>query len=478
MTQEQIAASNGSAKGVEFVVYDTSTRGIGKSTKTIYVGVAPDYASAAGLAFNLYKSTNGGKSWTGVETPVAGFHIPHMVRADDGMFYVAFTQGPGPGANGPARFYRFDGATWTLLRSFDPDQWTSFGFGGVSVHGTGATTRIALGVTNTWGNWEGQPVVQLSDDAGATWREIAAMKPHTPDGGFSGWVDDVEIDPFDRDHILHVSGGGVWETRDASSADPSWVFLVEGIEETANVTMVTPPAGSSYLLLNSSMDVGMLVHTALDQSPTLGPKGNVAFGTGQCADMAWSTPSYIAAVGAATWGSTVLHRLRRQLVRFRNEPPGCAGQPDRRVEHRREPARPCRLGPWKLGAVPHGRQRQDLDADEPVASFVGGRQPQLSTRGRPPEPGQGLCLRLRRRLVDQHDGQVLLLHRWRPDLHAKHLACPVQPALQQLPDDVGGGESVRRGRRLDSRRQQPLPLGRFGRQLDEAELDAVGLGRQ
>ncbi|MGM9486581.1 VPS10 domain-containing protein [Ideonella sp. YS5] len=305
MTQEQIAASNGSAKGVEFVVYDTSTRATGKATKTIYVGVAPDYASAAGLAFNLYKSTNGGKSWTGIQTPVSGFHIPHMVRADDGMFYVAFTQGPGPGANGPARFYRFDGTTWTLLRSFDPDQWTSFGFGGVSVHGSGATTRIALGVTNTWGNWQGQPVVQLSDDAGATWREIAAMKPHAPDGGFSGWVDDVEIDPFDRDHILHVSGGGVWETRDASSADPSWVFLVEGIEETANVSMITPPAGSPYLLLNSSMDVGMLVHTSLDQAPTLGPRGNLSFGSGQCADMAWSTPSYIAAVGATTWGSTV-----------------------------------------------------------------------------------------------------------------------------------------------------------------------------
>jgi xyloglucan-specific exo-beta-1,4-glucanase len=307
MTAEQIAASNGSAKGVEFVLFDTSTRGAGKPTKTIYVGVAPDYASAAGLAFNIYKSTNGGKTWVGVETPVIGYHIPHIARADDGMLYVAFTQGPGPGASGPGRLYKFDGTNWTLLHSYDPTQWTSFGMGGVSVHGTGATTRIALGVTNSWGNWEGQPIVQLSDDAGATWREIAAMKPHTPpDGGFSGWVDDVEIDPFDRDHILHVTGGGVWETRNASAADPSWVFLVDGIEETANVSMVTPPAGAPYLLLNSSMDVGMLVHTALDQAPTVGPKGNLAFGTGNHADMAWSDPSYIAAIGTATWGSTVV----------------------------------------------------------------------------------------------------------------------------------------------------------------------------
>jgi hypothetical protein len=306
MTAEQIAASNGSAKGVEFVLFDTSTRAAGKPTKTIYIGVAPDYASAAGLAFDLYKSTDGGKSWTGVQTPVSGFHMPHMVRADDGMFYVVFTKDPGPGAGGPARLYKFDGSQWTLLKSYDPEQWVNFGMGGVSVHGSGATTRIALGITNSWGNWEGQPVVALSDDAGITWREIAAMKPHTPaDTGFSGWTDDVEIDPFDRDHILHVSGGGVWETRNASAADPSWTFLVEGIEETANVTITTPPQNASYLVLNSSWDIGLLVHTAVDQPPTLGPKGALGFGLGHCADTAWSDSTYIAAVGSPVWGSTV-----------------------------------------------------------------------------------------------------------------------------------------------------------------------------
>ena len=69
------------------------------------------------------------------------------------MFYVAFTQDAGPGAGGPGRLYKFDGTNWTLLNSVDPTQWTSFGFGGLSVYGSGATTRIALGITNSWGNW-------------------------------------------------------------------------------------------------------------------------------------------------------------------------------------------------------------------------------------------------------------------------------------------------------------------------------------
>jgi hypothetical protein len=301
MTQAQIdAADRGNAIGVQQVLFDTSSKGGGSATPTIYVSVAPDYAGVAKLTHSLYKSTDGGASWTGVATPVRGAHIPHMARAADGRFYIPFTVGSGPGANGAASLYRFDGANWTLLKSYEPTQWTSFGMGGVSVSGSGATTRIALGVTNSWGNWEGQPVVQLSDDAGATWREIGSMTPHTPsDADGAGWVDDVEINPHNPDHILRVFGGGVWETKNASAAKPSWKLLVEGMEETATLGLATPPAGASYTLLNSSGDVGMHVHTDLAVKPTRGPRG--VFANGNSADMAWATPSYIAAIGISTW---------------------------------------------------------------------------------------------------------------------------------------------------------------------------------
>ena len=69
-------------------------------------------------------------SWSPVTTPVSGYHIPHMVRAADGVFYVAFTQGAGPGATGPGRLYKFDGTNWTLLASTN-----AYGYGSVSVFG-------------------------------------------------------------------------------------------------------------------------------------------------------------------------------------------------------------------------------------------------------------------------------------------------------------------------------------------------------
>jgi hypothetical protein len=303
MTKAQIEATYWSSPvGMEQVIFDTNTTGTGSATQAIYTAVAPDYAGVAGLNYALYKTTDGGASWTGIATPadVQGHIIPHMVRAKDGMMYVAFTKGIGPGANGPARLYKFDGTHWTLLKSYDDTQWSSFGIGGLSVYGTGANTRIALGVTNTWGNWQGQPVVQLSDDGGATWREIAAMMPHVPaDGSFSGWMDDVEIDPNNRDRILHVTGGGVVETRNASDAAPTWTFPNEGIEEVATKALMAPPAGARYTLLRSGLDVGTWVQTELTKRPTLGPNG--FFNSAYSADMAWSNPAYIATIGAATW---------------------------------------------------------------------------------------------------------------------------------------------------------------------------------
>ncbi len=301
MSKEQIEAVFWSGVvGVEQVIFDTSTKGGGNATQTIYTAVAPDYAAVAGLAHSMYKTTDGGATWTGIATPVTGYYVPHMVRARDGMMYVAFTQGTGPGASGSARLYKFDGSNWTLLKSYEKTEWTSFGMGGLSVSGTGAATRIALGVTNSWGNWEGQPVVQLSDDGGATWREIASTAPHTPSTvDFSGWVDDIEIDPNNPERILHVFGGGVWETRNASAAKPSWVNAVDGIEETATLALMAPPPGASYRLLNSSGDIGVHVHTELYKAPTRGPKG--FFGNGVSADMAWANPAYIAAIGTSTW---------------------------------------------------------------------------------------------------------------------------------------------------------------------------------
>jgi hypothetical protein len=260
----------------------------------MYAAVAPDYGKAAGLTATMYKSVNGGASWTPVAVPstVAGYHVPHMVRTSDGNFYVVFNKNSGQGAAGPGYLYKFGGTTNGETWSQPLATSTQGGYGGVSVYGTGATARIALAVTGTWSNTA--QVVQLSDNGGTTWREIEGGMQHQGDSWW-GWVDDVEIDPSNRDHIMHISGGGVWETRNASSLTPSWAAANNNLEETGTEALITPPAGASYKFVNSAGDIGTWLQTDLATRPTKGPTTDWTHGYG--ADMAWSDSNYVAAIG-------------------------------------------------------------------------------------------------------------------------------------------------------------------------------------
>jgi hypothetical protein len=167
----------------------------------------------------------------------------------------------------------------------------------VSIYGTGANTRIVLSVTGTWGDWGNSNIMKMSDDNGVTWREIVSQTPHNPNGEYWGWLDDVEIDPNNRDHIMYVNGGGIWETTNASAAAPTWNQRVNNLEETVTMAIVTPPAGASYQLINSAGDVGTWVQTDLATKATRTP--GTGWSNGNSADMAWYDPQYIAIVGAA-----------------------------------------------------------------------------------------------------------------------------------------------------------------------------------
>lgn len=330
MTKDEMGNANGGSPiGVEFVVFDTTvpTSGFkptGSATPTLYVGVAPDYQGLAGLSSYLYKSTDGGASWTGIPLPgeVAGevtgspavsilpnLHIPRMARAADGVFYVPFSYGPGPGAGAPSFLYKLDRAgNWTqLTRSTNgqPGVGSYYGgIGGVSVHGSGASTKIVFGVTGTWGDREYVQIAMASSDAGATWHEIGrsgdanGSRNYHDVGGYWGWPDAVQIDPFNPNHVSYGLGGGIMSTQDAfSTADwkPHWRFDVDGIEEMVNLAMTVPPPSASYALLSGHGDTGLYVHTSLTASPTRSP--DLGGGNGTGIDMAWNRPEYIVAVG-------------------------------------------------------------------------------------------------------------------------------------------------------------------------------------
>lgn len=337
---ERNNANGGSPIGVEFVVFDTtvpttSFTPTGNPTQIIYVGVAPDYKSLASLSSYIYKSTDAGATWTGITIPAAVTnattgtppvpvlpYIPHMARAADGMFYVPFSASSGPGAGAPSWLYKFDGGTtWTKLIASGEGLYFG-GIGGLSVQGSGASTKIVFGVSGTWGSAAWVQVAMRSADGGQTWTEIGrsgdlngTRNYHDATGttgeanpAYWGWVDDLDIDPFNPDHVSYVVGGGVWSTNDAFSASlPHWTFDVTGIEEMVNLGMMAPPPGASYLLASAHGDTGLYVHTSLTAAPTRSPNLGAApplgeGGNGTGIDMAWNNPAFIAAVG--TFGTS------------------------------------------------------------------------------------------------------------------------------------------------------------------------------
>ncbi len=314
-------ANGGSPIGAEFVLFDVTvpTTGFtptGSPTQTIYVGVAPDYKAVAGLSSHLYKSTDGGATWSGVAIPAAvtstitatQLHIPHLARAADGMLYVPFTSNSGPGSAAPSMLYKFDGTNWTqLIGSSDGTGRYLGGIGGLSVYGSGATTKIAFGVTNTWGDGGWVQIAMASSDNGTTWREIGRSGDTNGSLNYHdttfywGWIDDLKIDPFNPNHVSYVTGGGIFSTTDAFSTPlPHWTFDVNGIEEMVNLAMMAPPPGAAYVLASGEGDTGLYVHTSLTTSSTR--PSSLGGGNGTGIDMAWNNPAFI--VGVGTFGTS------------------------------------------------------------------------------------------------------------------------------------------------------------------------------
>ncbi|MEJ2045943.1 MAG: RICIN domain-containing protein [Reinekea sp.] len=310
--------------GMSFVMMDASVPTSGfsptnRATSTLYAGITPDYKKYAGLTSFLYKSTDGGANWTPVAIPKdvtstidnAKLYIPHMVRAEDGALYVPFTTNPGPGSGAPSSLYKFDGnGTWTKLTSSSDGDYFG-GIGGLSVYGSGSSTKIAFGVSGTWGDSSWIQVAMRSDDGGETWTEFGRSGDesgsndyHDASGtteadkpSYWGWIDDLDIDPFNPDHISYVTGGGIWSTKDGFSAQyPSWDFDVHGIEEMVNLDMKAPPPDASYILASTHGDIGAYVHTSLTDGEEANKVETFGFSNGTGIDIAWRKPAYIAAV--------------------------------------------------------------------------------------------------------------------------------------------------------------------------------------
>jgi hypothetical protein len=299
-----LSASGASGYGLTFVVFDPASGTAGSPTPAIYVGVG--VTNDVGL----YRSTDAGATWEAVAGQPSALMPHHAVLDRCGNLFLAYNDGPGPNniKNGAIWRYATTTGDWTDVSP--PHR--GGGYGGLAADATHPGTLLVTTI-DLWAPDD----IYRTRDGGAHWTAIGGAAQRDVNGATwlyfhgntlsaTGWAGDVEIDPFDPDHALHITGQGIWSTNDVTAADAGmpthWRFDDDGLEETVALDLASPPAGSA--LLTAVGDIAGFRHDDLDVSPPDGMFGPPLFGNTTSLDFAEASPNIVARVGTASGSST------------------------------------------------------------------------------------------------------------------------------------------------------------------------------
>lgn len=255
--------------GLSFVVLDPRSGTRSQGSKTLFVGVADPLEHA------LYRSDDAGRTWR----PVEGGPRPELSAAkaeldDRGVLYVTCTLGIGPNGVTDGALWRLDTNTGAWADISPPR--TSGGFMGIALD----RKRPGVIMVSTLNRWRPGDTIWRTTDDGRTWTSLREKARHDvsatpylnwgndkPDFGW--WIAALALDPFDSDRLVYATGATVYETRNLSAADreqpTNWTPWVEGIEQTAVITLVSPPKGPQ--LLTGFGDISGFAHEDLNRSP-------------------------------------------------------------------------------------------------------------------------------------------------------------------------------------------------------------------
>lgn len=288
--------------GLSFVVFDPRSGMRGQASKTLFVGVADPHDHA------LYRTDDAGQTWRPVTSgPRAELSAAKAELDSRGLLYVTCTLGIGPNGITDGAVWRLDTRTdqWTDISPPRPDDDRAGGFMGLALD----RTRPGVLMVSTMNRWAPGDTIWRSTDDGRSWtslredsrRDVSAT-PYlywgndTPEFGW--WIAALALDPFDPDRLIYATGATVYETRNLSAADQNrptdWTPWVEGIEQTAVITLTSPPEGPH--LLTGFGDISGFAHDDLDRSPDLQFTTPVFANTNQI-DYAGAAPAVVVRSG-------------------------------------------------------------------------------------------------------------------------------------------------------------------------------------
>ena len=125
----------------------------------------------------------------------------------------------------------------------------------------------------TFAHWKPRDEIFRSTNGGVNWIPLLdtdRMGPcrralHPKPERRIGWAT-MEINPFNSNQVLFVTGYGIWSCTNATAADAGrpvhWTFLDNGLEETVPLALISPPEGAH--LLSGVGDIDGFRHDDLD----------------------------------------------------------------------------------------------------------------------------------------------------------------------------------------------------------------------
>ena len=119
----------------------------------------------------------------------------------------------------------------------------------------------------------------------------------------TGWMGDIEIDPFKPGRALYNTGQGIWWSDDTGATTTAWTFQDQGLEETVALGIISPSGGDAHLL-SAVGDVCGFRHADLTQPTASGMFTNPVFGNTTALDFAEQHPGLVVRVGTTSSAAT------------------------------------------------------------------------------------------------------------------------------------------------------------------------------